>query len=392
MKIAWLIQGDERWGIRSGSKALISALRQRNVDCPVIALGDGDFTEECKSLGLEVIELQMGPIPMFGGGMGSKLIRFAQMARKELEVRRPLAAALKALNADALHFRRPNIVKIAGHAAFSNRIPAFWHIPNAISATYPFDLNRRLYQSRCNQFGIVPLANSKYTATTLGSDPVEPRVMYLAVDPDRFDPAKTQPASRRSLGIGEGATVFGVIARLHPSKGQDRAIRATMELVRDGHDLHLLIIGGPVDGAFFEDVSNLARQSEFPDRIHITGPVSDTERYYRLMDVSLNCRIDPEPCGISVLESMMCETPALVHASGGPSETVVDGQTGWHYHGPEAADIRDGMLRAIGDQEVWPEIGRKARDHAIKNFSLDAQASQYLQIVRETLDYRTPDR
>jgi len=85
---------------------------------------------------------------------------------------------------------------------------------------------------------------------------------------------------------------------------------------------------------------------------------------------------------------MMTETPALVHASGGPAETVIDGVTGWHYHGPTVADIHGGVVRAINDRANWQEIGKAARRHAIENFSIEAQSRHYMQIVREVLDAR----
>ena len=86
----------------------------------------------------------------------------------------------------------------------------------------------------------------------------------------------------------------------------------------------------------------------------------------------------------------MCETPVLVHASGGPAETVVDGITGWHYHSPAEDELHSGILRAIDDRDNWPKIGRAARIHALAEFSQEVQARQYLQIVREVLGEPRP--
>ena len=388
MKIAWLIQGDEQWGVRSGSRALISALKPHGVCCPVVALGPGEFTSECRSLGLDVTELGLGATPRMIGNMAGNLRQVVRLLQHEHRARSLVTDALRGLEADALHFRRSNLVGIGGPAAHANQLPAFWHMPNAISARYPFGLNRRLYQHRCRRFGIVPLANSRYTAGTLGDKPVQPQVLYLSVDPDRFDPSRIQPVSRDTLGISAQSIVVGVVARLHPSKGQLNAIQAARDLIAEGHDLHLLLIGGPTRGSYFDRIDRAILDSGHAGRFHMIGSVSDVERYYRMMDFSLNCRIDPEPCGISVLESMMCEVPALVHASGGPAETVIDGVTGWHYHGPSAKEIRNGLLRAIGDRQRWPNIGKAARQHARDNFSLEAQANRYLGIVRTELDRR----
>jgi glycosyltransferase involved in cell wall biosynthesis len=389
MKIAWLIQGDEQYGIRSGSKALMLALTRNGVTCPVIALESGEFTDECESIGLDVTRMELGPLPKLTGGIVNKFRQFAQLMRREQNLQESVAAALKRIDADALHFRRPNLVRIGGYAAWRNGIPSFWHMPNAISGSYPFGLNRRIYQYRCKRFGVVPLANSNYTASTLGFKPVKPLVMYLAVDPDRFDPQNIEPASRSSLGIGIDSIVFGVIARLHPNKGQNLVAKATLQLLDMGHDVHLIVIGGPLRGAYYDELAGIRETSPWKGRIHLLGPMKDVENYYRMMDFSINSRVDPEPCGISVLESMMCETPALVHASGGPSETVIDGVTGWHYPNPTVEDVKQGILRAIQDRARWAEIGRTARKLAIEKFSHQAQVNHYFDIVNATLAERS---
>ena len=226
MKIAWLIQGNEQWGVRSGSRALMSALKPHGVTCPVVALGPGEFTDECRSLGLEVTELGLGTPPRMVRSLARNLVLFAEQVRYERLARRLATDALRALEADALHFRRSNLVGIAGPAAHANGLTAFWHMPNAISNRHPFGINRRLYQRRCHRYGIVPLANSRYTASTLGYSPVRPQVMYLAVDPDRFDPARIDAVSRQPLGISDEAIVVGVLARLHPRKGRRMRIVA----------------------------------------------------------------------------------------------------------------------------------------------------------------------
>lgn len=385
MKIAWLIQGDEQYGIRSGSRALILALTRSGVDCPVLALGDGEFTDECEALGLALTRLQIGPLPQLTGNLTNKFVQFGKLMKKESQARRSVGLALGKMQADALHFRRQNLVRIGGRAAHDNKIRSFWHLPNAIGGGYPFGINRRIYQSSCKRLGVVPIANSRYTATTIGFRPVRPYVMYLAVDQDRFDPIRITSIERSSMNIDAQAVVCGIVGRLVPNKGQDRIVSAVLKLNEEGHNIHLLIVGGPVSGTYGEQIMKIRAASQWSDRIHMIGPVSDTERYYKLMDFSINCRIDPEPCGISVLESMMCSTPVLVHASGGPAETVLDGTTGWHYPSTSDADTRAGLVRAIEASGRLPDMGKAARKHAIANYSLDAQVRHYLKIVHDVI-------
>jgi glycosyltransferase involved in cell wall biosynthesis len=161
--------------------------------------------------------------------------------------------------------------------------------------------------------------------------------------------------------------------------------RATVQLLEMGHDVHFVVIGGPLSGTLYEELAEIRDSSGWKGHIHLLGPLKYVEKYYRMMDFSINSRIDPEHCGISVLESMLCETPILVHASGGPAETVIDSVTGWHYRNPDLADVVHGFLRAFRDRARWSKIGQAARRHAIENFSYDAQLKHYLAIVNATL-------
>jgi glycosyltransferase involved in cell wall biosynthesis len=191
--------------------------------------------------------------------------------------------------------------------------------------------------------------------------------------------------ARHSFGIGETAIVVGVLARLHPSKGQALVLEGVIRLVAEGHDVHFVIIGGPARGDYFDGIVRRARESGCQDRIHAVGPIGDVERYYPMLDFSINSRIDPEPFGISIVESMMSERPVLVHALGGPAETVVDGVTGWHYHDATVDGVSAALKRAIADRSRWPAMRVAARAHAIEHFSVNVQASRYMTIVESVL-------
>jgi glycosyltransferase involved in cell wall biosynthesis len=111
------------------------------------------------------------------------------------------------------------------------------------------------------------------------------------------------------------------------------------------------------------------------------GHVPDPECYYGLLDVAVNSRIDAEPFGLSVIEAMMMGKPVLVHALGGPAETVIDGRTGWHMPGPRIEDMQAGIARAIGQRAQWGQLGMQARQHALDHFTVTPAARQLNQIL-----------
>jgi glycosyltransferase involved in cell wall biosynthesis len=124
------------------------------------------------------------------------------------------------------------------------------------------------------------------------------------------------------------------------------------------------------------------------DRLRLLPNRPDPERYYPIIDIPINARIDAEPYGLSVVEAMMMARPPLVHALGGPAETVVDGQTGWHLAEASVAAIEAGLRRVLVDQPKWAAMRKASREHALQHFTVDHQAAFYRAIVQETLQKR----
>ena len=382
--IAWLIAGDDIGGVAQAVRGLAGAVRPMGIKPVIVALRVGAFSDSMRAAGFEVRTLNVGTLPVLRGGLVSKLRLQLHVRRIVASIRPQLANALRGTSAQAVHVLWPNLMPLAAMAAYDAGISCFWEMPN-IMGKYPFDINRRLTQHTLRKWNIAALANSRFTANTLGAHPVKPIVLYLGADEHRFNPLTAGTIDRQGLGIPTWGTVLGVCARLTPEKGQALVLEAMAQLSPKFPNLHLLLLGGPMESEFGNQLRAAAQRLGVADRLHIVGNVPDPERYYGIVDLALNSRIDPEPFGLSVVEAMMMGKPVLVHALGGPAETVTDGVTGWHVHEPTVAGFKAGLLRALADREKWAAMGAAGRQRALEHFSLSRQAKQYVEIVRKRL-------
>ena len=205
-------------------------------------------------------------------------------------------------------------------------------------------------------------------------------------DPDRPELAGVRGEVRRELGVPAGAVLLGLIARLVPEKGAAHAVRALAEAPSR---LHLLVAGdGPP--AFRAEVERLIEGLNVRDRVHLLAATDAPERLWPACDAGLNARVDAEPYGLSVAEAMMMARPVLVHAHGGPAETVADGATGWHVPAspPDrlAGALAAGMRRVAddaddADADRLAGMGRAAREEALGRLSSRAIAGRYADLV-----------
>lgn len=381
LRVGWVVAGDDNGGVGQAVRGLMGAVRDFDVEPVVISLCDGAFSNSLRAMGFDVRTLNVKPLPVLRGGLVSK-IRLQLQVRRAVAANRPrLAEALRAANVSAVHVLWPNLMPLAAMAANDAGIPCFWEMPN-IMGRYPFGINRRITQHILRKWGVTVFANSQYTASTLGEHPVKPIVLYLGAAEQRFNPGREDSVAREQLGIAGDAIVLGIVARLTREKGQAVALEAMAQLPEAYHNAHLLLLGGPVEGEFGDELRALAQRLGLADRLHLIGNVPDPERYYGAIDLAINAYLRAESFGLSVVEAMMMGKPVLVHALGGPAETVIDGVTGWHVHEPTVAGFKAGLLRALGDREKWPAMGAAGRQRALEHFSLSRQAKQYAEVVR----------
>lgn len=376
-----LVLGTEGYGVRRSWLELFRGLQARDIPSAAVVLRRGEMGAALEDSGTAVTYLDAAAAPPMVGGGINKYRQLLSRGATQLKVLRALRAELGRVGAGTLVLQSPLEVPLAGLAAGLSGIRAYWLMPNAISSGYPFNLNRRVYRFVFRHLNVVPIANSRFTDTTLGPGGFERHVCHLGINPVEFDPALPGGVRRADLGIPEDAVVLGVFARMVAEKGQRRLAEALSDLGEEAARVHLLLCGGPLDCTYATELRTFVQGHGLVGRVHFTGPMSDVASYYKICDVVVNSRLDPEPFGLSVIEGMMLGKPVLAHKAGGPGETVIDGQTGWHIQGPDKAAFVAALRRVLADLPRVTDIGRAARAHALANFTSDRMVGRIVDIV-----------
>lgn len=381
LHVVGLILGNEGYGVRRGWLSLLSGFQARGVPVSALVLQEGEIAALIRARGVEVTAGGLQPPPALQGSGAGKFLLLLKRAVTQLKAVAVVRREIRRSGAGTLLLRSPAEVLLAGLAARLSGIRAYWLMPNAISSGYPFDLNRRVYRFVFKHLNVVPIANSRFTDTTIGPGDFERHVCHLGISPAEFDPAVPGTVRRADLGIPEDAIVLGVFARMVADKGQRRLAEALSELGEEAAHVHLLLCGGPLDSAYATELQTFVQGHGLAGRVHFTGPISDVASYYKICDVVVNSRLDPEPFGFSVIEGMMLGKPVLAHKAGGPGETVIDGQTGWHIQGPDKAAFIAALRRVLADLPHLAEMGRAARAHALAHFTSDKMVGRIVDIV-----------
>lgn len=229
----------------------------------------------------------------------------------------------------------------------------------------------------------------------LGDPPFMPAgkmpVVPSGVDTDRFRPALNGLALRREIGIGAEASVVAMVARFQPVKGHHTFQALAKRVLAERPDAQFIVAGDDVFGVAADEryrdriLANARSDVCLRDRLHYLGFRDDVEAVYAAADV-FACPSAFESFGLANLEAMACALPVVSTSRGGPSETIVDGVTGFLVEPEDVEALAAPVLRLLADEGLRKKMGAAGRKHVERNFSAAAGAAAHCKIFDELLD------
>lgn len=206
-------------------------------------------------------------------------------------------------------------------------------------------------------------------------------VLYPALDISKMVQANHQPKTKASPIVS--------LNRFERKKNIGLLIEAyaymQKKMPNNMADLPPLIIAGGYDMQNVENVEYRGELGKLAQDLDVVVEfrldISDAERA-TLFQTAL-CVVytpDKEHFGIVPLEAMYAGTPVLAVNSGGPTETVKDGETGF-LRDPTAKDFGEALLTLIDDPKRATQMGIAGREHVSKTFGPKRFESEWKELV-----------
>jgi len=126
---------------------------------------------------------------------------------------------------------------------------------------------------------------------------------------------------------------------------------------------------------------NLQQKYAGCKNVRFLGALSRTDLVplYEMATALVLPSLAPEVFPLSVLESLACGTPAIVHNVGGSREAI--DQTGAGIVYESAAELRCAVDALAGDASLRQELGRKARKGYEEHYTQEHYIERYLDVI-----------
>lgn len=288
------------------------------------------------------------------------------------------------------------VLRLARH---KKKVLFYCHFPDQL-LTERRSLLKRLYRApidRLEEFttGLADLivVNSKFTAdifkqTFPNLAEIQTDVLYPSLNTSTFDKKVKDldgliPEHRRFL--------FLSINRYERKKNLPLALQALAALKErisapQWEQVHLVMAGGYDERVaenvqHYAELRSLAATLGLEEHITFLRSFSDQQKV-ALLNKSTCVLYTPsgEHFGIVPVEAMYMQCPVIAVASGGPLESVADGETGFLCQ-PTAESFAEAIQRFVVDPELKQRVGKAGRDRVLGRFSLQAFTDQLYQYV-----------
>jgi len=168
--------------------------------------------------------------------------------------------------------------------------------------------------------------------------------------------------------------LIGYFGRHSIEKGVLNFLNAIPFILAERNDLEFLIGG---DGELFEEIENELKQSEFQDKVVLTGyvPRNEISDYFN----SLKIMVVPsytETIPNVILENMACGTPIVASAVDAIPDLIKDGENGFLMENNSPECISKNVLRALSDPNL-DNIVKRAQEIIDQDYSQNAVNMNY---------------
>jgi glycosyltransferase involved in cell wall biosynthesis len=219
------------------------------------------------------------------------------------------------------------------------------------------------------------------------------KVVYNAI-PNSF--AKLlmpqEPASGSTAKLKKGGRVLLSVCSLvrgNEFKGVDTVIRALPRVLKVLPDLRYVVVG---EGEIRGQLESLAVETGVAENVTFAGEIPDAElaELYRGCDVFVLPSRGQERQGVMggegfgrvYVEAALAGKPVVGSRSGGASEAVLHGRTGFVVNPDSSDDVAEYMLAILQDTQLAACMGSEGRTWSLDTFSEDALSSSLRELLR----------
>lgn len=216
-----------------------------------------------------------------------------------------------------------------------------------------------------------------------GARPASVRLIYNGMN---FSPAPPggEGRLRAELGIEDGARVVVSVGRVSRQKGFEFFVEAARIITDSGNRKAVFFIAGKAEDAYGPLVRRIARLN-LGRSVRLLDARRDIAGLLQIADVFVLASLW-EGFPNVLLEAMSAGKAIVATAIPGNDEVISDGKTGIMVPPADARALARAVSLLLEDEGLAQRLGEEARCQALRRFSAERLAQEYMSFYREVYE------
>jgi phosphatidyl-myo-inositol alpha-mannosyltransferase len=291
-----------------------------------------------------------------------------------LGLRRKMRAVLRGGRYDVVHVHSPLTPVLPLLAIEEAEVPVIGTFHTYFDRSIGYTLGRRYFQRRLNMLSAAIAVSHSTTVALERYFEADWQIIPNGIDADVFHPDAPVP-----LGFPKGVPTVLFLGRFDPRNGLSTLIDAFQHVKGKTRDAKLVVVGdGPLREHYY-------KQAAGDKDIQFVGAVLEGRPSYYAHSSVYACPTTKASFGITLLESMACETPVVCSDILGFRDVVKDGREALMVPCGDRGALADALVRVLDDPNLASSLGRTGRENAIA-YSWPRVTSRVLELYRSVVE------
>lgn len=175
---------------------------------------------------------------------------------------------------------------------------------------------------------------------------------------------------KEELGLDKDDLVVGMIACFKPQKSPRDFIKLAYLVNKAIRDVKFILIG---DGVLRKDIERLILKLKLQKQVSLLGWRNDIPAILSALDIFVLTSLW-EGLPITVLEAIASFKPVLATDTGGISEIIQEGNTGFLVPPGDMNNMAEKLKMLLGDENLRRRIAQKAKNSLNSDFTIEHMA------------------
>lgn len=286
----------------------------------------------------------------------------------------------KNLEFDIIHTNASGI-NIGDRLAQKLSVPHIWHFRDYGIDDYnidykdPASLVKEAYSRSIANIAISKSIYDSYVNERKLCSPDNTRIIYNGVK---------IPESYEKKFLHDNRVNFCIVGGVSTTKNQLMAINACIKL-KDFANKFILNIIGSCEGEYFNELQEIISSNGLENCVKLWGwqNYENVNKILRNMDVGLMLS-RREAFGRVTVEYMLNYMP-VIGVNTGATPEIIDNESGFICELDDFNKLAELMQKFIANPELLSQMGSKARERAVNNFSLEHNTDEIYKLYQEIL-------